>query len=162
MEMDELGTPVSLVIQDLARQAARGPSEGVDSAVSEQEPQALYATQAIRASRARGRLVIQWRAACRPRGQGAIPAVPPCDCASSPPLFEQWLHARSLADALRYEREESGWSVYRLTRLPVVTPHSNGQEWRRAFHGIFWYATWLILETGVLLESCDGSLGLRK
>ena len=85
MEMDELGTPVSLVIPDLARQAARGPSEGVDSAVSEQEPQAVYATQVIRASRARGPLVIQWRAACRPRGQGAIPAVPPCDCASFPP-----------------------------------------------------------------------------
>ncbi|CAK0893498.1 unnamed protein product, partial [Prorocentrum cordatum] len=35
----------------------------------------------------------------------------------------------------------------------------SGPEWEYAYHGTWWYAAWLILETGVFLESNDLSLG---
>ena len=46
--------------------------------------------------------------------------------------------------------------VYQYTRQPAVKSKST---WDVAFHGTWWYSIWLILESGVLLESSDYGLG---
>ncbi|CAK0797193.1 unnamed protein product, partial [Prorocentrum cordatum] len=34
-----------------------------------------------------------------------------------------------------------------------------GADWEQAFHGTWWYAVWLVLDSGVLLESNDKASG---
>lgn len=108
--------------------------------------------------RARGNeaLVNLWREVSKPRKGGAIPAMPPGCKVDSQPLFQEWLDRRGLTDALEYSGNQQGWDVYRYTRDPVVKsePH-----WEQAFHGTWWYSVWLLLETGIFLESDDKGLG---
>ena len=49
------------------------------------------------------------------------------------------------------------WSVnLRYDRTPVV---KSEEHWARAFHGTWWYSVWLVLESGVFLESNDRDKG---
>jgi len=49
------------------------------------------------------------------------------------------------------------WSVnLRYDRMPVV---KSEEHWARAFHGTWWYSVWLVLESGVFLESNDRDKG---
>lgn len=101
-------------------------------------------------------LVDLWREASKPRKGGAVPAQPAGCKLDFPGHFDQWLGQRGLQDALRYDRDEKGWAIYRYTREPLIRSESN---WEVAFHGTWWYAVWLILESGLFLESNDRSLG---
>lgn len=101
-------------------------------------------------------LVNHWREASKPRKGGAI-APKPAGCKLDfPDLFARWLEQRGLSDKLVKDEDKQGWSVYRYVKTPVVEaqPH-----WEVAFHGTWWYAVWLILESGILLESNNRQLG---
>jgi hypothetical protein len=101
-------------------------------------------------------LVDQWREVSKPRKQGPGKAMPAGCKVDFPDLFNLWLQRRGLEDALEYTGEEQGWRVYKYVRPPLV--HSD-ETWERAFHGTWWYSVWLVLHTGVFLESDDRSLG---
>lgn len=101
-------------------------------------------------------LVNQWREVSKVRKQGAIPPQPAGSKIDFPDLFQQWLKDRGLDDALEFAEEKEGWRVYRYTREPVV---ESQPDWESAFHGTWWYAVWLILHTGIFLESSDKDLG---
>lgn len=117
---------------------------------------ALVAFQVKTAAKARQDLVEQWREVCKPRKQGGVAAQPRGAKVDFPPLFEEWLAARGLADALERQEDQRGWLVYRYKRQAVVASESN---WEQAFHGTWWYPLWLILDSGVMLESNDKGLG---
>ena len=127
------------------------------------------------AGAARGGLVAAWRAAAKPRRQGAVAAA--TNPTGAMPAIEQWLSERGLAGAVTSEpdslgeRAESGWpmvgprsvqgpqptwSMYCL-RGAVNTPDRG--TWETAFHGTCWYAVRSILDSMVLLESDNMSLG---
>eukprot|EP00435_Cladocopium_sp_Y103_P046253 s143_g13.t1 len=108
------------------------------------------------AAEARENLVIQWREVCKPRRAGAIAAKRRGSRKDFADLFQQWLIARNLNDALVPDRYESGWKVYKYDRTPVV---KSEEHWARAFHGTWWYSVWLVLESGVFLESNDRDKG---
>lgn len=101
-------------------------------------------------------LVNLWREVSKPRKGGAIKPQPAGCKLDSPELFQEWLNQRGLHDALKYTGDQQGWSVYRYTRKPVV---KSEKWWETAFHGSWWYSVWLILETGIFLESDDKGLG---
>jgi len=108
------------------------------------------------AAEARENLVIQWREVCKPRRAGAMGAKRRGSRKDFADLFQQWLIARNLNDALVPDRYEDGWKVYTYDRTPVV---KSEEHWARAFHGTWWYAVWLVLESGVFLESNDRDRG---
>lgn len=108
------------------------------------------------AAEARENLVIQWREVCKPRRAGAIAAKRRGSRKDFADLFQQWLIARNLNDALVPDRYEDGWKVYTYDRMPVV---KSEEHWARAFHGTWWYSVWLVLESGVFLESNDRDKG---
>jgi len=102
-------------------------------------------------------LVEIWRDASKPKKQGAIPAQPPGCKVDFERLFSKWLQDRGLVNLLKRKPDHQGWAVYGYeTDRPVV--HS-GPGWEQAFHGTWWYSVWLILKSGILLESSDRSLG---
>jgi len=102
-------------------------------------------------------LVDLWREASKPRKGGAIQAQPPGCKVDFEHLFSRWLQDRGLANLLRRNADHQGWAVYRYTAdKPVV---NSGPGWEQAFHGTWWYSVWLILKSGILLESSDRSLG---
>jgi hypothetical protein len=101
-------------------------------------------------------LVNLWREVSKPRGGGAIKLQPDGCKLDCPGLFQQWLEQRGLQDVLSYTGEQQGWSVYSYDKTPVV---KSQPWWEQAFHGSWWYSVWLILETGIFLESDDKGLG---
>lgn len=101
-------------------------------------------------------LVNQWREVSKPRKGGAIALQPPGCKVDSVPLFEQFWKDRGLGDALQLTGEQNGWNVYRYVKEPVV---KSEPDWEPAFHGTWWYAVWMILESGVFLESNNRALG---
>lgn len=101
-------------------------------------------------------LVNLWREASKPRKGGAILPQPHGAKLDTPELFEQWLTQRDLHDKMERMEDKDGWFRWKYTKDPVVESKAN---WEPAFHGTWWYAVWLILESGILLESNDRSLG---
>jgi len=105
-------------------------------------------------------LVTLWREASKPKPRkgASVPAPLPDICkATFRELFDEWLAARGLKDAVIFDREDDrGWWVYRYARDPPV---ESKDTWKTAFHGTWWYAAWSILNTGIILESNDESLG---
>ena len=71
-------------------------------------------------------------------------------------LWRQRLEKRSIYNSLSPPKEKQGWTFFKYAKTPVIKSKPN---WEVAFHGSWWYALWLILETGVFLESNDPSLG---
>ena len=108
------------------------------------------------ANQRRGNLVDQWRKVSKPRRQGAIPAMPRGSRVDFAPLFDQWLEVRNLGDVLERMEDQRGWYLYKYVHNPVVRAQDG---WEVAYHGTWWYSVWGVLESGVLLESNDKSLG---
>eukprot|EP00418_Pyrodinium_bahamense_P079451 CAMPEP_0179068058 /NCGR_PEP_ID=MMETSP0796-20121207/29811_1 /TAXON_ID=73915 /ORGANISM="Pyrodinium bahamense, Strain pbaha01" /LENGTH=430 /DNA_ID=CAMNT_0020765111 /DNA_START=21 /DNA_END=1316 /DNA_ORIENTATION=+ len=117
---------------------------------------ALCSFQVKTAQRCRENLVNQWREVSRPRGAGAVAKMPSGARQDFPLLFAEWLEARSLGDALEHIEDRRSWAIYRYTREPVVHTEAS---WEVAFHGTWWYSVWLVLESGILLESNDHEKG---
>jgi len=158
------GTPATVAVglgsEWKAKQAALR-EEARALAESYMDPALIAARAAAREGRDARRgngeaLVNLWREASKPRKGGAIKPEPAGCKLDSPELFRQWLAARGLEDALEYTGDQQGWSLYRYTRNPVV---KSEKWWEQAFHGSWWYSAWLILETGIFLESDDKDLG---
>lgn len=135
----------------------------LECASSSEEEDALERARAV-ASESRdpvGRvgvdaLVNQWREVSKPRKGGAI-ACQPAGCkVDFHPLFEHWLAQRDLTRFLEFDREEDGWQVFRYTKEKIV---KEKPRWLVAFHGSWFYSVWSILESGVILESCNKNLG---
>ncbi|CAK9019513.1 Uncharacterized protein SCF082_LOCUS14551 [Durusdinium trenchii] len=105
---------------------------------------------------AREDLVIQWREVCKPRRAGAIAPKSKGSRKDFAPLFIEWLAARGLDDALMEDGYSDGWKKYRYLREPKVMPEDN---WEVAYHGTWWYSVWLVLHSGVFLESNDRDKG---
>ena len=105
-------------------------------------------------------LVACWREASHSsREPGAKPALSkaaPNTEQNFEPRFKEWLQARGIDDTLKRQDDEDGWQVWRYLRDPVNPP---GTKWMPAFHGIWWYSLWLILESGILCESTDEAKG---
>jgi len=101
-------------------------------------------------------LVNIWREVCKPRKAGAVKLQPPGSKADTEVLFQRWLEDRGLGDALELSGQVRGWHIYRYARQPVI---ESRPDWETAFHGTWWYALWMVLHTGILLESSDRSLG---
>jgi hypothetical protein len=101
-------------------------------------------------------LVNQWREVSKPRKGGAMPLQPAGCKVDFPELFDRWLADRGLSDALELSDTVRGWSIYRYRRKQVV---EHQPDWEAAFHGTWWYAVWLMLHTGIFLESDDRDLG---
>merc|ERR1719433_463460 len=58
---------------------------------------------------------------------------------------------------LKRVEDQDGWAVFVYTPEDRVVRSS--PDWETAWHGTWWYAVWLILKSGVFLESNDRSLG---
>eukprot|EP00933_Yihiella_yeosuensis_P013381 TRINITY_DN12425_c1_g3_i1.p1 TRINITY_DN12425_c1_g3~~TRINITY_DN12425_c1_g3_i1.p1 ORF type:complete len:533 (+),score=97.88 TRINITY_DN12425_c1_g3_i1:101-1600(+) len=101
-------------------------------------------------------LVTKWREVCKPRRAGAVARKPRASKLDFLDLFDRWLEDRGLADALEHDGYRNGWVAYRYRRDPVVKSESH---WETAFHGSWWYSAWLVLHSGVFLESDDRSKG---
>jgi len=101
-------------------------------------------------------LSARWWDESRPRKRGAIRPAPKSSCDNFFALLTDWLKARGLEDALEHKEDKDGFVVYRYTRVPLT---SEQEGWETAFHGTRWYALWLILASGVLLESDDREAG---
>ncbi|CAJ1337202.1 unnamed protein product [Effrenium voratum] len=76
------------------------------------------------------------------------------------PRFEQWLDQRNLSGRLEYSGTQRKWHVF------SYLPTEQGEQADRseeamveAFHGTWWYSLWLVLQTGVVLESNDKEKG---
>ena len=109
------------------------------------------------AAEAREDLVIQWREVCKPRRAGAIAPKAKGSRKDFAPLFDEWLRARKLEDALMEDGFKDGWKIYRYLREPKVK--YDEETWETAFHGTWWYSVWLVLHSGVFLESNDRDKG---
>mmetsp|Transcript_92384 Transcript_92384/g.270444 ORF Transcript_92384/g.270444 Transcript_92384/m.270444 type:complete len:412 (-) Transcript_92384:118-1353(-) len=120
------------------------------------ELRALRSFQVRQASRCREALVNQWREVSRPRRAGAVARLPAGARLDFHPLFQEWLEVRGLGDALEHAEDRGSWAIYRYKREPVVSAE---ESWEAAFHGTWWYSVWLVLESGVLLESNDWDKG---
>jgi len=120
------------------------------------ELRALRSFQVRMASRCREALVNQWREVSRPRRAGAVPRMPRGTRLDFPALFQEWLEVRGLGDALEHVEDRKGWAIYKYKREPVVSVEDS---WETAFHGTWWYSVWLVLQSGVLLESNDWGKG---
>ena len=109
------------------------------------------------AAAGRNSLVGAWRAASRPKYKPGPPPAPVETEVNFHPLFAAWLRDRGLDNILERQPDEDGWVVYKF-RVPIsaVKP---GLDWVAAYHGSWWYGAWLIISSGVLLESCDWELG---
>lgn len=138
--------------QDAVPQSAEKEAENDTTSSSSK---AEIALQVRTADEARKDLVEQWREICKPRKQ-PTPAKKPCGCkVDFPILFAEWCEQRGLSDALERVEDQRGWMVYRFKNSIVESePH-----WEQAFHGTWWYPLWVILNSGVMLESNDHSLG---
>jgi hypothetical protein len=101
-------------------------------------------------------LVNQWREVSKPRKGGMIKPKPPGSKVDFPELFQRWLQDRGLEDALEFSGEQQGWRVYKYIREPVIEAEA---DWETAFHGTWWYAVWMVLHTGIFLESNNKALG---
>lgn len=102
-------------------------------------------------------LVNLWREVSKPRKGGAIAAQPAGCKVDFDFLFNQWLQDRGLDTMLVRGEDKEGWAVFTYhPENPVV---ESRQDWEQAFHGTWWYAVWLILKSGVFLESNNRSLG---
>mmetsp|Transcript_31974 Transcript_31974/g.56499 ORF Transcript_31974/g.56499 Transcript_31974/m.56499 type:complete len:618 (-) Transcript_31974:14-1867(-) len=101
-------------------------------------------------------LVNLWREVSKPRKEGTIPAQPPGCKLDCPMLLEQWFEARGLLQYLHRVEDQKGWAVYKYVKEPLIRSEP---DWEQAFHGTWWYSVWLILHTGVFLESNDRALG---
>eukprot|EP00434_Breviolum_minutum_P028831 symbB.v1.2.025501.t2/scaffold2452.1/size150514/2 len=108
------------------------------------------------AAEAREDLVIQWREVCKPRRAGAIAAKARGSRKDFAPLFEKWLSARGLDGYLEPNGYHEGWKIYKYMKEPVVKSDEN---WETAYHGTWWYSVWLVLQSGVFLESNDRDKG---
>ncbi|CAJ1460537.1 unnamed protein product [Effrenium voratum] len=71
------------------------------------------------------------------------------------PRFEQWLDQRNLSGRLEYSGTQRKWHVF--SYLP--TEQGEQEAMVEAFHGTWWYSLWLVLQTGVVLESNDKEKG---
>ena len=121
----------------------------------------------VQANRCQGDLIPQWRKKAKPKKQRS----PPRMAAEFPlvaEIFEgkldQWLKARKIQGLLQRDPERdrptddtggAHWLYYKYCRAPMVE-HS---RWENALHGTWWYALWSILQSGVLLESCNEKAG---
>eukprot|EP00930_Biecheleria_cincta_P090908 TRINITY_DN8039_c0_g1_i1.p1 TRINITY_DN8039_c0_g1~~TRINITY_DN8039_c0_g1_i1.p1 ORF type:complete len:556 (+),score=74.28 TRINITY_DN8039_c0_g1_i1:2-1669(+) len=102
-------------------------------------------------------LTAKWWESSRPRKRGKIPPKPAGSTKDFQRLFQEWLRRRGLTGALKAESDQHGYSVFRLVRNKL-TPRQD-QEWTQAFHGTRCYALWLIIASGVMLESNDKDAG---
>jgi len=146
-----------------AEQPAPCSGEGeVQKASAQEEPDPLRrarseALEGRDTVRGKEPLVSLWREVSKPRKGGAIPSQPPGCKVDFDALFFDWMEARGLAGILNREEDQEGWAVFSYRPPePVVESRPN---WEQAFHGTWWYAVWLILKSGVLLESNNRSLG---
>jgi len=126
-------------------------------------PKAL--AEALRtASRCQARHVASWREAARPRKR-TVPRPAPVWVGCSMFLLTKWLEHRGLIEVLRRNRakESANWRHFDYEPATrVVRPgllYEDGGTWEMAYHGTWFYALWLLLTTGVLVESNDMSLG---
>eukprot|EP00930_Biecheleria_cincta_P032616 TRINITY_DN22619_c0_g1_i2.p1 TRINITY_DN22619_c0_g1~~TRINITY_DN22619_c0_g1_i2.p1 ORF type:complete len:325 (-),score=37.52 TRINITY_DN22619_c0_g1_i2:294-1229(-) len=101
-------------------------------------------------------LVDKWREVSKPRGQGALKPQAKGAREDFARLFDEWLRARNLENALKPEGYCRGWKIYRYVKEPVV---QSDATWEQAFHGTWWYSLWAVLESGVFLESNDRAKG---
>ena len=108
------------------------------------------------AAEAREDLVIQWREVCKPRRAGAVAAQRKGSRKDFASCFNDWLRARNLHESLAEVGYKDGWKVYRYLKEPKVKSEEN---WEQAFHGTWWYSVWLVLDSGVFLESNDRDKG---
>ena len=65
-------------------------------------------------------------------------------------LLHRWLKERGLSEYLRRVEDQEGWRCYACAKTPLTNEEKN---WTVAYHGTRWYALWLLLSTGALLES---------
>jgi len=131
-----------------------------DEEVDEEEKRrrALHSFQVKEAQRSREDLVTRWREVSKPRRAGAVARQPRGSKLDFEGLFELWLEARGLGASSTLERidDQKGWAVYRYVKDPVVIEQPS---WEVAFHGTWWYSLWMVLESGVFLESDDRQKG---
>jgi len=102
-------------------------------------------------------LVSLWREVSKPRRGGAIKAQPAGCKVDFDSLFNKWLEARGLTATLKRMEDKEGWAVFAYAPEEAVVRSKPG--WEKAYHGTWWYAVWLILKSGIFLESNDRSLG---
>mmetsp|Transcript_76378 Transcript_76378/g.224012 ORF Transcript_76378/g.224012 Transcript_76378/m.224012 type:complete len:549 (-) Transcript_76378:97-1743(-) len=125
-----------------------------DEALVKAREEALRGRDTVRGAEP---LVSLWREVSKPRKGGAIAAQPPGCKVDFDFLFHMWLKERGLSGMLTRVEDQEGWAVFKYhPEQPVV---ESKPEWETAFHGTWWYAVWLILSSGVFLESTDRSLG---
>lgn len=101
-------------------------------------------------------LVNLWRDVSKPWKEGAVEPQPAGCKVDFEPLFMMWLQQRGLSDALQRAADYVGWQVYKYVKEPVVQSHPS---WETAYHGTWWYSVWSVLQSGVMLESDDLTLG---
>lgn len=116
----------------------------------------LIAARARDSQKGKDALVNLWREVSKPRKEGNVPAQPPGCKLDCPMLLEQWFEARGILQYLHRVEDQKGWAVYKYVKEPLI---KSEPDWEVAFHGTWWYSVWLILHTGVFLESNDRSLG---
>ena len=148
--------------QDVGQKEDQGPkgeasgSNGWEEKTPEVEMPEEVKGALHHAAEAREDLVIQWREVCKPRRAGAVAAQRKGSRKDFASCFNDWLRARNLQDALAEVGYKDGWKIYRYLREPKVKSEEN---WEQAFHGTWWYSVWLVLASGVFLESNDRDKG---
>eukprot|EP00931_Biecheleriopsis_adriatica_P046518 TRINITY_DN26725_c0_g1_i1.p1 TRINITY_DN26725_c0_g1~~TRINITY_DN26725_c0_g1_i1.p1 ORF type:complete len:458 (+),score=105.73 TRINITY_DN26725_c0_g1_i1:85-1458(+) len=132
-------------------------AEDEQNATAEAQPLPGHLQEALNeAAKAREDLVIQWREVSKPNKQGAVQKKPKGAREEFAPCFEEWLIARGLSLDLEEAGYKQGWKVYRYVKEPVVR---SDETWEVAFHGTWWYSLWMVLSSGVFLESNDRDKG---
>eukprot|EP00928_Gymnodinium_smaydae_P030683 TRINITY_DN22748_c0_g1_i1.p1 TRINITY_DN22748_c0_g1~~TRINITY_DN22748_c0_g1_i1.p1 ORF type:complete len:860 (-),score=111.83 TRINITY_DN22748_c0_g1_i1:104-2644(-) len=128
----------------------------MDDASSDDEVKKLDRDLAAEdASAGREALVKRWWDESRPKKGGTIAPLPAGARVDFLPLLQIWLEQRGLEETVEREPDHQGYAVFRL-RDPAVREKPG---WEVAYHGTRWYALWLILKSGLLLESNDKDLG---
>jgi len=144
------------ILQSLGNSEADGDEDAETHSNSEEGGDTLLSPKQASNARDTRALSARWWDESRPRRRGTIRPAPESSCGNFIALLDSWLQARGLEDALEQETEQDGFVIYRYTRVPLT---SEQEGWERAFHGTRWYALWLILASGVMLESDDREAG---
>ena len=101
-------------------------------------------------------LMRKWWEASRPKKGGSVPAEPEGAAIDFPGLLHRWLEMRGLTDYLERIEDQKDWQCYRCVKTPLTAEQ---EKWTVAYHGTRWYALWLLLSTGAMLESDNKASG---
>ena len=157
------GAPAGLVVSAGSSSSARSALSG-----GERPPVEEFLLQV---KRCQDSLVAHWREVSAPRRRRVpSPSWMPRFAEAFELLLSRWLESRDLKAVLQREpaRDMCGdpgpnWLFYSIdAKTSFVTmgePQEQGGSWVRAWHGTWWYALWLILQSGFLLESSDLAAG---